>query len=132
MYRIDRHDVMTEVPIDGIDEQLAYCETHLIRINAREGTFNLTPQGRRALNSNDVAAADSGIMFGPGWFPVEWAIAWRLFRWATTDAEFHLAPPSPGIRHLRLEIEPGPGVGSDPLEVLFTNAKGSNCSSDRL
>ncbi len=46
MYRIDRHDVMSDVPIDGIDEQLAYCRTHhhLIRINAREGgTFNLTP-----------------------------------------------------------------------------------------
>src|ERR1700693_4188981 len=36
MYRIDRHDVMPDVPIDGIEEQLAYCRTHLIRINARE------------------------------------------------------------------------------------------------
>ena len=114
---------MTDVPIDGIDEQLAYCETHLIRINAHEGTFNLTPQGQRALSSNDVAAADSGIMFGAGWFPVEWATPTEICRWATADAELLLAPPLPGIRHLRLEIEPGPGWAAT-LEVLFTGAKG--------
>jgi hypothetical protein len=123
MYRIDRHDVMPEVPIDGIEEQLAYCRTHLIRINAREGTFNLTPEGRRALSSSDIAAVDSGITFGPGWFPVEWASATENFRWAATYAELELAPPFPGARHLRLDIEPGPGAGNSPVEVLLS-AKG--------
>jgi hypothetical protein len=124
MYRIDRHDVMPEVPIDGIEEQLAYCRTHLIRINAREGTFNLTPEGRRAPHPSDIAAIDSGITFGPGWFPVERVSATEKFRWATTYAELELAPPYPGARHLRLDVEPGPGAGSNPLEVLLTSAKG--------
>jgi hypothetical protein len=124
MYRIDRHDVMPEVPVDGIDEQLAYCRTHLIRINAREGTFNLNPQGLRALGSSDIAPIDSGITFGPGWFPVEWASAAESFRWATNGAELQLAPPFPGVRHLELDIEPGPGVGNNPLEVLLMNAIG--------
>jgi hypothetical protein len=124
MYRIDRHDVMPDVPIDGIEEQLAYCRTHLIRINAREGTFNLTPHGRRASNPNDIAAIDSGITFGRGWFPVEWVSATENFRWAATYAELELAPPSPDVRHLRLDIEPGPGAGKDPLEVLLMGAKG--------
>ena len=124
MYRIDRHDVMPEVPIDGIEEQLAYCRTHLIRINAREGTFNLTAHGRRAPNPSDIAAIDSGITFGPGWFPVEWVSATESFRWATTYAELELAPPIPGVRHLRLDIEPGPGAGNNPLEVLLMSAKG--------
>ena len=36
MYRIDRHDVMSGVPADaGVDEQLEYCKSHLLRINAR-------------------------------------------------------------------------------------------------
>ncbi|MGA3235071.1 MAG: hypothetical protein ABSG03_02110 [Bryobacteraceae bacterium] len=124
MYRIDRHDVMPEVPIDGIEEQLEYCRTHLIRINAREGTFNLTPEGRRAPNPSDIAASDSGITFGLGWFPVEWISATERFRWATTYAELELTPPYQGVRHLRLDIEPGPGAGNSPLEVLLTTAKG--------
>jgi hypothetical protein len=124
MYRIDRHDVMPQVPIDGIEEQLAYCRTHLIRINAREGTFNLTPQGRRALSANDIAAIDSGITFGRGWFPVEWVSATENFRWATTYAELELAPPFPGVRHLKLDLEPGPGAANNPLEVLLITAKG--------
>jgi hypothetical protein len=124
MYRIDRHDVMAEVPVDGIEEQLAYCRTHLIRINAREGTFNLTPQGCRAPSASDIAAIDSGITFGPGWFPVERGSTLENFRWATTCAELQLAPPFPRARHLRLDIEPGPGAGSSPLEVLLMSATG--------
>jgi hypothetical protein len=124
MYRIDRHDVMPDVPIDGIEEQLAYCRTHLIRINAREGTFNLTPDGRRAPNPGDIAAVDSGITFGPGWFPVERASTLENFRWVTTCSELQLAPPSSRVRHLRLDMEPGPGAGKDPLEVLLMSAKG--------
>src|SRR5262245_52057419 len=46
LYRIDRHDVRAEVPHpQAIAEQLAWCRTHLIRLNARESTFRLTPDG---------------------------------------------------------------------------------------
>lgn len=45
MYRIDRYDVMTDVPTDApVEERLAYCETHLIRVNARGVTFAVTPE----------------------------------------------------------------------------------------
>jgi hypothetical protein len=48
MYRIDRHDVMGEVPVEAaLDEQLAYCRSHLLRLHTREGSFNLAPDGRR-------------------------------------------------------------------------------------
>jgi hypothetical protein len=47
MYRIDRHDVMADVPFPaGLDVQLAWCRSHLLRVNARE-TFALHPDGRR-------------------------------------------------------------------------------------
>ncbi len=50
MYRIDRHDVMSDVPLNAsVDEQLAYCRSHIIRINAREGTFRVEPDGTRIL-----------------------------------------------------------------------------------
>src|SRR3954451_127664 len=43
MYRIDRMDVMTDVPVDAaVEEQLRYCESHYLRVNARDGTFPLT------------------------------------------------------------------------------------------
>jgi len=46
MYRIDRHDVMAGVPSPaGLDEQLAYCRSHLLRINMREGTVRVRPDG---------------------------------------------------------------------------------------
>src|SRR6476646_2189338 len=88
MYRIDRHDVMSDVPVDGaVDDQLAFCKTHLIRVNAREGTFNLTPDGLRSLSAEDIADRDSGISFGAGWVSVERDAAQQVFRWLGNDAE---------------------------------------------
>jgi hypothetical protein len=47
MYRIDRHDVMAEVPVDArLDEQLDYCRRHLLRVHAREGSFGVDVAGR--------------------------------------------------------------------------------------
>jgi hypothetical protein len=66
MYRIDRHDAMSQVPVDApVEEQLAYCRTHLIRINTREGTFSVSPDGRPLWN-----ATPSRILFaGPASAP---------------------------------------------------------------
>ncbi len=42
MYRVDRYDVPADVPTDvSIETQLEYCDRHVMRINAREGTHNL-------------------------------------------------------------------------------------------
>jgi len=72
MYRIDRYDAMSDVPVDApVEEQLAYCRTHLIRLNTREGTFSVSPDGRPLPGPGDVASIDSGILFGKGWLPVE-------------------------------------------------------------
>jgi len=48
MYRVDRYDADAAVPVDAPpEEQLAWCRGHLLRVHAREGTFSLTPDGRR-------------------------------------------------------------------------------------
>jgi hypothetical protein len=76
MYRVDRYDVMAEVPVDAsIEERQEYCRTHLLRVNGREGTFPLTADGQRVEPAVDVistqsvlmSAPESGIYFGPGW-----------------------------------------------------------------
>ena len=118
MYRIDRHDVMSEVPVDvPVEEQLAWCGTHLIRVNRREGSFPVKADGRPALEARDVASPDSGIVFGRGWYAVESHIPPEVFRWAGESAELLLEnPPGPGME-LVLDIEPGPSIGGGPLQL---------------
>jgi hypothetical protein len=41
VYRVDRYDVDVGMPDAPIDEQLEWCEQHLIRINRREGTYEV-------------------------------------------------------------------------------------------
>ncbi len=39
MYRIDRYDVEADVPLEvSLEEQLAYCQENIIRVNGRDGT----------------------------------------------------------------------------------------------
>ena len=39
MYRIDRYDVRADVPLEvSLEEQLAYCQENIIRVNGRYGT----------------------------------------------------------------------------------------------
>ena len=116
MYRIDRYDVMPGVPIDGpVDEQLAYCRNHLIRVNTREGTFRITPDGRRALESVDIAEPESGVSFGPGWFAVESAGPEGVFRCVENNAQVFVLPSSVPPLPLIFDIEPAFGAGGKPF-----------------
>ena len=126
MYRIDRHDVMSDVPLDAsIDEQLAHCRTHMIRINAREGTCALTQDGLRALEAQDVAEPSSGITFGAGWFALERHSHEEVFRWAENDAEVVISQPTGLLRPLLLDLEPGPGVARRTFRLQVLDAAGS-------
>jgi len=125
MYRIDRYDVMSGVPVDGtLDEQLAYCGSHVIRVCAREGTYRWTEDGFRRNEEPDITRAESGIHFGRGWFPVERYASQEPFRWIENDAEVWLRVPAAGPA-LLLEVEPGPGVGPPPQALQVFDANGS-------
>lgn len=41
VYVVDRYDVDVGIPAAPIDEQLEWCEGHLVRINRREGTYEV-------------------------------------------------------------------------------------------
>ena len=118
MYRMDRHDAMSDVPAGApIEEQLAWCRGHLIRINRREGTFAVSPDGSPTLSPGDIAAPEAGILFGKGWLPVERYVAQEPFRWAGQSAELLLGRPPEGACALTLDLEPGPGTGGEPLDL---------------
>jgi hypothetical protein len=125
MYRIDRHDVMGGVPVDGtLDEQLAYCDSHVIRLCAREGIYRLTQDGLRRNEEQDIARAESGIHFGRGWLVVERHDSREPFRWIENDAEVWLRVPAAGPAIL-LDVEAGPGVGPPPQTLQVFDANGS-------
>jgi hypothetical protein len=118
MYRMDRHDVMSDVPVDAPpEEQLRYCRTHLIRINRRQGTFDVSAAGGPTLAAVDVAGKDAGILFGDGWFPVEKYGEQEPFRWASPRAELLFTAQPPSDRVLLLDVEPGPGSGNEPVDL---------------
>jgi hypothetical protein len=124
MYRIDRHDVMADVPANAtVEEQLAYCVRHHLRVNARGGTYSLNSAGGVLRQQDDIVSADSGIALGQGWYGLEWESG-TPFRWAGPDAELAIAG---GERSgpLLLEVEPGPGVGSGPFVLTARDEKGS-------
>ena len=124
MYRIDRHDAMSDVPADApIGEQLAYCRNHLIRVNRRGGTFEVAPDGSPVLSAVDVAGADSGIRLGDGWFSPEPLGPKGCFRWAPESAAILLDNPPQGAA-LVVDLEPGPATGGDPLDLSVVSGAG--------
>jgi hypothetical protein len=129
MYRMDRYDVMADVPVDEEPEkQLAYCRTHVIRIHRREGTFSFVPKtgeskpGAPASIDEDMQA--KGIRFGEGWYAPEKYGSQEVFRWATRRAELLVEAPPAEAARLILEIETGPGTRGAPLDLEIASAGG--------
>ena len=125
MYRVDRYDAMSDVPPDApLDEQLAYCRTHLIRVNRRDGTFEVTPDGSPALSAEDIASPESGILPGRGWLTPERLGPMEPFRWAQANAEVLLdAAPRPD-EALVVDLEPGPASLGQPVKLEVATDQG--------
>ncbi len=120
MYRIDRHNLAGEFPSGAsLDQQLAYCRSHSIRLHAREGIFSLSPEGFRQNQPEDITSPGSCLTFGEGWFPPERYPSGETIRWLYNDAEIVARLPENGSI-LLLECEPGPGLVPlpQPLEVF--------------
>ncbi len=110
MYRVNRWDIMSDVPVNGtVEEQLAYCQSHLIRLSAREGTFRVKPDGSRLIEANDIVASDGPVQLGNNWFHRELS-GDEAFRWVENDAELIVEPGASSERTLVCDIEPGPGA----------------------
>ncbi len=124
MYRIDRHDVMSDVPVSAtVEEQLEYCRSHLLRVNAGEGTFSVTGDGKRALSGVDIADPGSGIHLGAGWFSPERTPSEQAFRWVENDAEVVIEGADGAPAKLVFDVEPGPGVNYQPFVLQVLDAQ---------
>ena len=122
IYRIDRTDVEADVPVDApIEEQLAYCRSHHLRINSPLGTFPLTPDGMRTVSAVDVATPESGIVPVEGALHVERNPAGEVFRWAGGEIHLRVTAPVDRSRRLLVDLSPGPCVRR-PVEIEFLEA----------
>lgn len=129
MYRTDRHDVPDAIPANaGTDELLAFCQSHALRVSAREGTVEFAAGGLRRLESPDIVAPEAGIHLGPGWFPVE-SNGLENFRWLQTGG--HIAVPSHprAGAQLLIDVETGPSAGGQSVILEIAGDTGSALAS---
>jgi hypothetical protein len=119
MYRIDRHDAASDVPMEAsVEEQLAWCRDHVIRVNARDVTFTLSEKtDLPAPLPRDIAAPESGIAFGRGWHAPQQRFG-QLSRVAAGKTELILKPAQQP-RTLLLETAPR---AQDPVELRIHGA----------
>ena len=125
MYRIDRHDVETFVPVDApVEEMLEYCSTHLLRVNARGQTYPVSPDGRRRPEAADILGPDESLSLGAGWFEVGRMSSEtdEVFRLMGDSVEILVEPAAlrEGRRQLTLDMKSGPGLGYRPFTVSFS------------
>lgn len=125
MYRIDRRDVAQAVSrYASLDELLSLCETNMLRVFAREGEFQLSANGERALDKQDIVAEDAGVRFGAGWSSVENSDGER-YRWAEPEAELFLERPALASAALRVILEAGPSAGANPVHLKISDQSGT-------
>lgn len=131
LYRMDRHDVASEIPAGAaVDELLAFCRSHLRRIFTGEGGFEFDSGGWRCLEKQDIVAPDGGIRLGSGWYPVERYEAGH-FRWIAREAVLLLQKPRAGWR-LLLDADTGPSAGGGAVGVEIVTPQGSVLASANL
>src|SRR5438270_7482658 len=132
MYRIDRHDVSSGIPAEAtLDELLAFCNNHILRVFTREGGFALTPPGLRALEQHDIVEPDAGLHFGPGWYRPE-SDGKEWFRWIGIEAEFYFEKPQWASPQLLMDAEIGPSSGGESLTFEIAGDGGSLLADGRM
>jgi hypothetical protein len=134
LYRIDRHDVMADVPGEAsVDDQLAYCRSHLLRVHTRESSFTVEPEGRRALELIDIAPPDAGLRFGRGWYQVwdrnEPSGVVHHYRGAAAKAELLVTTSDTVPPAFMMDIEPGPGCKEGQFELHVRDSQGNVATS---
>jgi hypothetical protein len=120
LYRVDRHDVQPNVPIDGaLEEQMAYCASHHLRVHTRWGSHPVQPEGRVVCHPEDIVDGYA-VALGTGWHVRESAGPGRLFRWASEAATLRIdavAANHTAESVLHLDVESNPYDAESWVEV---------------
>jgi hypothetical protein len=132
MYRMDRTDVASHIPAGGtVQELLAFCESHVLRIFAREGIMTLSGKGRRVIEDEDVVEPGDGIWLGTGWHPIEKS-GRRPYRWVDPEAEIVFERPTEAAPRLLIDAEAGPSAAGWPLVVEVVTPAGRVLAAARI
>jgi hypothetical protein len=104
----------------GCAEDLARTPPTLLALNGESDIESAAY--RQALVSGEIPA--DAVLLGHGWYDAEGQPSER-FRWASNDAELVVTAPFGTERQIQLEVEPGPGLGSQPftMEILDWEGK---------
>jgi hypothetical protein len=132
MYRVDRTDVASYIPAGAtVDELLAFCESHRLRIFAREGVMQLSGNGRRVVEDEDIVGPGEGMWLGTGWHGIEMSDG-RPYRWVEPEAEIIFERPADAAARLLIDAEAGPSAGGWPLVVEVVSTDGRVLASARV
>jgi FkbM family methyltransferase len=97
LYRVDRHDVQADVPAAAsLEEQLAFCRSHQLRVHTRWGSYPVDADGRLRSEANDVVDGRT-VRLGRGWHVREGGGDSASYRWASERTELIVEPPSPSL-----------------------------------
>jgi hypothetical protein len=132
MYRMDRTDVASHIPAGAtVNELLAFCESHMLRVFAREGVIKLSSNGRRVLEDEDIVGPGEGMWLGRGWHAIEKS-GRRPYRWVEPEAEIVFERPPEAAPRLLIDAEVGPSAGGGPLVVEVISPAGRVLASARV
>jgi len=137
LYRVDRHDVDAAVPIEGpLDEQMAFCAHHQLRLHTRWGSFPVDSDGRVVTADQDIVTSPL-IALASGWYQREGAPASGFYRWAQDRADIRLTPAGDpdlaGCRTaLEITVEPNPYDPQSWVEIEVTDDQGASLARARI
>src|SRR5262249_45054865 len=95
----------------------------LVDLSQPADAFKLKTEDPYVLAPEDIAHADMGLRFGPGWHAVE-RNQGSLSRWVGEDASLEVDAPLGPAQALCLELAPGPGVDYRPFILQVQDANG--------
>jgi hypothetical protein len=125
LYRVDRHDIESDYPADApLDQQLAYCRSHHLRVHRAWGTFPTDAAGRLVPAAGDIFGMPS-VTIGDGWHVREGDDAGGYYRWASATASVVVTrePHNVSGVALELDLEPNP---YDPASWVDLEVRASN------
>ena len=133
MYRMDRLDARSEIPENaGVEERLAWCGRNLLRVNSRNGSFPVTPDGVPVPGEQDIVRPNAGIFLAMDWYSPE-SYAGTPYRWLPDRATLLLqAPEGPEAGELSIDLEPGMGTGYGPFLLCVTKKDGTLLAERRV
>jgi hypothetical protein len=120
-YRIDRHDIEPDFPVTGqLDEQIAYCQTHQLRLHTRSGTHTVARDGTITTLRPDIAEPPV-ITLGRGWHVREGNASAAVYRWVMKEATLFVdrstMPEFARQAALAIDIEPNPYQPESSVEI---------------